>query len=267
MRMKSAVLGTLLADQWVIIQTMKRFTSLTKLVALAAMTVGCASLSFGGSYTLTMTATANVGGYWANPDAALGSAVLGNYASVTKSDLGFWTMCVETNEYFWSGCRYNAGITGTTAYGGGTNVPGTGDPISVGTAYLYEQFALGNLTSLLAGNGGFTYDVGGAARVQKTIWWLEGETGEGTLIPDAALMTLLSSANLGDITADYAGSDVKVMNLTRYDGPLGGGDGQTAYGTLRQDQLVLWQVPDGGSTVALLGAALLAIAAFRRRLF
>jgi hypothetical protein len=226
--------------------------------------------SFGDTYTLTMNATANDGGYWANPDAALGSMVLGNYALATKdSNLGFWTMCVETNEYFWPGSKYNAAVVGTTAHNGGTNTT-TGDRISVGTAYLYEQFALGNLPSLLSshGFGTFAYNVTDAARVQNMIWYLEDETGEGTITPDPSLVALLTWAIPGGLTAwhaDYAGLDVMVMNLTWFNGQ-GGDPGGSSYGNgLRQDQLVLWHVPDGGSTAALLGAALMAIAAFRRR--
>ena len=223
--------------------------------------------SFGGSYTLTMySPDSATGNYWAKPDATLGNLVLGNYdQGVTTGTLGFWTMCVETNEYFWPGSTYNASIVDATARNGGTNTT-TGDPISVGTAYLYEQFALGNLQSLVPG---FTYTIPNAARVQNMIWWLEGETGESTAGSDPALASLLTLKFGGSISdpsawkADYLGLDVKVMNLTRYDGP--GGDGATSYGDLRQDQLVLWHVPDGGSTVALLGMALMGLYAFRRR--
>jgi hypothetical protein len=100
------------------------------------------------------------------------------------------------------------------------------------------------------------------------IWYLEDETGEGTITPDPSLVALLTWAIPGGLTAwhaDYAGLDVMVMNLTWFNGQ-GGDPGGSSYGNgLRQDQLVLWHVPDGGSTAALLGAALMAIAAFRRR--
>ena len=237
---------------------MKRFATLTKLAALTAIAVIFVSQSFGAPYTVTMTAYASPGDYWANPNTDLGNIVLGNYASMTKSTRGFWTMCVETNEYFTSGNTYDAGITGTIAVGGGVGgVVNGGDPISVGTAYLYEQFALGNLNSLLMsqGLGTFNYDIAGGARVQNTIWALEDEISMS--YADSNLLSLLGGAGLGsNIKADYAGSDVKVMNLTI-----------TGTANRAQDQLVLWQVPDGGSTIALLGMAFLAIAAFRRRLF
>jgi hypothetical protein len=55
--------------------------------------------------------------------------------------------------------------------------------------------------------------------------------------------------------SDYAGGDVKVMNVTR-------GDGAKA-----QDMLVYVtvQIPDGGMTVAMLGLGLLGLAAVRRK--
>jgi hypothetical protein len=100
------------------------------------------------------------------------------------------------------------------------------------------------------------------AAVQNMIWYLEGEQQTGFS------QTLLNhiGGTLLDNQADYTGNEVKVMNLTKYTGTLGGGDGQDSNGGRRQDQLVLWQVPDSGTTLAMFGAALCALAIFRRRL-
>lgn len=210
-------------------------------------------------YTLTMYMTNNPGGFWADPDGGL-EAVLGNYASEAKANAGtrFWTICLETDEYFWSGKKYNASITGTIANGGGSNT-NSGDPISIGTAFLYKQFATGNLDNLMTSYGGFSYNATGGTRLQNTIWALENEAGK---VADAQLVNLLTAVfGAGNYAGNYLGNEVMVMNLTRFDGP--GGDGQA--GTLRQDMLVLQNVPDSAATLALLGVAFVGLAVVRRR--
>jgi len=224
------------------------------------------ALSFAGAlplaaspFTLTLHMTANPGGFWADPDGALEN-VLSNYAPEAKANAGtrFWTICLETDEFFWPGKKYNASITGTIANGGGSN-SNTGDAISIGTAFLYKQFATGNLDNLMVPYGGFSYNATGGARLQNTIWALENEAGK---VADAQLVNLLTAVfGAGSYSGNYLGNEVMVMNLTRFDGP--GGDGQA--GTARQDMLVLNQVPEATATVALLGAAFVGLAVVRRR--
>jgi hypothetical protein len=211
------------------------------------------------SYTLSLYMTANPGGYWADPHGAL-ETVLTNYAPEAKANAAtrFWTICLETDEYFWPGSKYNASITGTIANGGGSNT-NSGDPISIGSAFLYKEFALGNLDNLMAPYGGFSYNATGGARLQNTIWALENEAGK---VADAQLINLLTAVyGAGNYAGNYLGQEVMVMHLTRFDGP--GGDGQA--GTARQDMLVLKNVPESTATLALLGAAFVGLAIVRRR--
>jgi hypothetical protein len=84
----------------------------------------------------------------------------------------FQTFCIEHNEYFSPGVSYSAGISQNAMYGG---QPNGSDPISIGTAWLYSQFAAGILS-------GYTYAYGGgrvstAGALQQAIWWLEDEVG------------------------------------------------------------------------------------------
>ncbi|MES2439845.1 MAG: hypothetical protein V4584_12285 [Verrucomicrobiota bacterium] len=199
-----------------------------------------------------------VGKYTADPNGAL-ETVLSHYDVKATSDGGtrFWTFCLESQVYFESDRTYNAEVSASTDSASGP------DPLSVSTAYLYEQFALGQLNTLVTD---FTYDVSGGARLQQMIWWLEGEGG----VQDAAMWSLLNTTFGANALSTYTGDAVKVLNLTKYSGV--GGDGLA--GTARQDQLVYWgntptttntrPVPDGGTTLLLLGSALGGLGLVRR---
>jgi hypothetical protein len=199
------------------------------------------------------------GNYRADPNADL-AYVLTNYA-LGKSTDGTWfgTFCVEGNEYFSSGSTYNVAFN-DRALGGGLYTPTPGyDIISQGTAYLYSRFASGTLDS------GTTYSYNNAAsglNLQKLIWWLEGEVGSGlapadiSTNPFTSILVAQFGSDLNVAKQDYAGSEVKVMNLT---GPNG---------SMHQDQLVYLgtsQVPEGGWTVMLFGFGLLSAAILKRR--
>jgi hypothetical protein len=83
----------------------------------------------------------------------------------------FQTFCIEYNEEFMPGTSYDVGISDRAKWGG--QQPAGGDPLSIGTAWLYSQFAKGTLS-------GYTYGYGGgrtmtAGTLQQAIWWLEDE--------------------------------------------------------------------------------------------
>jgi len=171
------------------------------------------------------------------------------YVSSTLIDnryhkLGFETFCLETGEFVTIPGTYNAVINSKAIMG--NNSP-NGDPISVGTAWLYDQFARGVLT-------GYNYTPGAdriasADLLQRTIWWLEGETGYsdpgGTFSTQVKLVPNYTENNDGYYP-------VAVLNLT-----VPGTE------TLAQDQLV--RVPEPGILI-LLGIAMSAIGAASWRL-
>ena len=160
---------------------------------------------------------------------------------------GFESFCLERSEYVTIPGTYNAVFNSKAVMGGN---PPNGDPISIGTAYLYNQFALGQLT-------GYNYTVGSgravdAGALQNAIWMLEGEiTWDSSNefialllgIPDYSSEALATANNNGVIP-------VAVLNL------------YNSNGSLAQDQLV--RVPEPGILI-LLGIALSAVGLAARR--
>ena len=168
------------------------------------------------------------------------------YAPSTTFNGGFETFCVEYNEHFTPGSTYYYGISQGAINGGVSG--GNPDPISRGTAWLYLQFATGNLT-------GYDYSTGAggnasAAALQAAIWFLEGEGGAGNQF-SPLVATQLGSDYLLDNNGYYG---VGVLNLWA----------DSNHTQFAQDQLML--VPDGGSTVMLLGLGLLGLIVGRWKL-
>jgi hypothetical protein len=219
----------------------------TKLIGIAAI---LGALAVCQLHAGTMTLNTNV---W--------SGVSGGGQFIAALDTGetLQTFCLEYYEHFSPGGTYNYNIT-DEAISGDQNNHGAGalggDPISKGTAALYKAFRNGTLTDY------FSPDVAtqkaNADLLQKAFWFLEDEAAWGgqTAVNNKYLNDLLTDFGFGSLDAaqmNYAGTDVAVLNLT------------TLAGGPAQDQLY-FRTPDGASTIALLGAALLALAAFRRRL-
>jgi len=161
------------------------------------------------------------------------------------SGTGFETFCVEYNEHFTPGSTLFYGISQGAINGGISG--GNPDFISKGTAWLYLNFAQGTLA-------GYNYALGpsgnaSAAALQATIWWLEGEGSN----PNNTFSTLVMSLpNYLDNNNGYYG--VGVLNLWS----------DSNHTQPAQDQLML--VPDGGSTVMLLGLGFLGLVVGRWKL-
>jgi hypothetical protein len=192
---------------------------------------------------------------YSTDDPAFNSAWQSEYASVAEANnpnnghLGFETFCLELHEPL-SSISIVQKIQQNAVYGG---VGPAGDPISLGTAWLYYNFAKGLLSD---------YDyTPGAGRVadamtfQYAIWELENEvTLTSTQIAANKFLqdVITQFGSLVNAQQDNNGLyHVAAMNLLKPDG------------SRAQDMLIL--VPDGGTTVILLGLALGGLV-FARRL-
>jgi hypothetical protein len=172
------------------------------------------------------------------------------YSSLAKDPTGFRTFCIERDEYvypqqsvqLWVSTAFVDGSQpGSHAWRGGTNT-NLGDDLNVETAYLYTQFATGNLP-------GYAYSgpVNGLTRsdtanvLQEVIWKYEGEISDLDLSGDK--LTLANQwINLAGSSGWTGIGNVRVLQV--YAGDPVGGD-------LRQDQLYL-MVP--APAAVLLGA-------------
>lgn len=198
----------------------------------------------GGEFTLVDTGL-DLGAY----DATATTGTSG----IIGSD-SFQTFCIEYNEYISQGQTVSFGLSSAATLGG-VNVPGNPggnpDPVSIGTAFLYSQFAAGSLT-------GYDYTLAGrqtsAGLLQNAIWFLEGERTAADIGANIFVDAVeLEFTTLANAVLDAGGAyNVKAVNL------------ELLNGTRRQDQLYV-AVPDGGTTLALLGLAMSSLAFIARR--
>jgi len=173
----------------------------------------------------------------------------------------FLTFCLEETENISSGSIYVGTLNGTSsaagrAFKGGATTdgtPGSYDPISVKTAYIFQNYENGFLTT---NTSGYTAtDIGDA--VQLAIWYLEEEntlTGHGSrdtlanaLITEAT-NAINTNATVGNVLwGANKFNDVRVLNIV---------DGA---GVLSQSQLVL---ATANADVPLPGVATMGLASF-----
>jgi hypothetical protein len=194
--------------------------ALMGVAALLATTNVQAGVSIGDTGTINVIGTGAPGG---------GGPLLAS-ASVFGS---FTTFCLEVTEHYTGATRYTVN---SGAINGGFS-GGNPDYLSIGTAFIYNQFT--------HGAAGYT----DGAKVQQAIWWLEGESTTINSFVYGVRNNLIDLANaaLGTTDATIVNNasvgayGVYVLNLI---------DEQ---GNLKQD--VLAQVPEPSTVVA--GALLL----------
>ena len=182
--------------------------------------------------------------------------------------LGFQTFCIEMTEHIALDGIYDAQIsTGALSGGvGGVDPDGAGplpktDLISVGTAYLYSNFATGQLPTYTYTNGAGRGD--DAELLQQAIWYLEDELSLTS--SQKAANRFLTNSVYGALTLFGDGTGVGVggakANNTLYN--VGVLNLSSSTGG-KQDQLI--NLPDGGVTSMLLGLALGGLAVLRRKI-
>lgn len=234
-----------------------------------ALSPGSYQSGIGGEFTATVNDD--------SLDAYLGTYGLSSTGNAVANT--FQTFCIEYQEHFSYNTPYTADVSGAAKLGGTL----TQDIVSVGTGWLYSQFAQGLLTTTTHGS----YFTGSAIRktqagqLQNAIWWLEGEitTSQAAnpfiiaastffgIAPAATVPTASPSSGglglAGDSLGTYsaAGFGVYALNL----GPL------TSGATKHQDQLIFKatgnrEVPDGGTTLLLLGMTVTGMGALQRKM-
>ena len=168
----------------------------------------------------------------------------------------FQSFCLELNEGIQGNPQTYRLNTGAIAGGVGFAPDGSPgfDPVSKGTAWLFNKFAAGTLTDY-----NFTPGVGredSAVALQQTIWYLENEVALGTLNPLSLDFLNQATAVFGGAVtfADNGVQGVFAMNLTV--------NGINSQDMLGQGGPVL---PDGGATLLLLGIGLSGVGMVSRR--
>lgn len=224
----------------------------TKIVTILA---ALASSAFGDQIVLTPGnfTGGNGGGEFTAKSATLSnSSYAANARSGSTVGFGgsFETFCMAYTQEFSYGNTLGYTLTDHTA----DFSSGTIQALTSGTAWLYSQFAQGNiLLNSSAANTDF----------QLAIWWLQQSNGAPGIASynsgntyESMVVGALGSGNV--MTAAGANNDGVSIILTEYDDAAGS--------RIRYSQPQLYyHVPEQGTTLALLGLAFLGLVAFRRQ--
>jgi len=192
------------------------------------------------------------------------NGVLGFYDSTVKGQHtnnsgsgGFQTFCIEENEYFTPGQTYTYSLSDMAKFNAFDTSHGYdplkgGDPLSIGTAWLYNEFTKGTSGALAA-----IYDFNNtsglrnadAGQFQIALWALENEVAAPT---NNIYLNLVTTTLHTNVYADANGAyGIKAINVFQN-------------GVACQDQLVKTPIP---SAVWLLGSGLVGLIGIRRKYF
>lgn len=223
--------GTGVAILWgvlPIIEPMSPSTSMRKSLSslLLALSLGASSALALPSVTLSTV-----------PGDSSGALGGGAFFANTQSEGVFKTFCLESS--------VGMSLGATLYYDWSTTVQNQNDPISLGSALLMNNYALGLFGANYAAWGG-------AAGLQRAFWYLEGESGGVNNQFVAYAQSVLGATLLNNANGAYG---VRVMNL--WANSNGTGD--------RQSQIAYFGVPDAGSTLALSVFAIGGVMVFVRR--
>ena len=178
-----------------------------------------------------------------------------NYSPLATASGGFDTFCIEVEVDFNPGSSFNFALNPSQSADGTT--------LSKGAAYLYYEFATGQLSgynyanpSAVVPSLGYSDD----AELQAAIWWFQGnqQYGDGAYPVGANnyyYQLALSNLGLNSITAETPENGqfgVEALVLTNPDG------------SPAQNQLVYVGIPDKSGTWAMLLLGLAGLAAFAR---
>ena len=216
---------------------------------LLALAFGAAAASVASAGTLVLKTTP----YSVNPGGAFSASNSGldtsHYAASALHNGGFLTFCLEYNEYITSGqtYHYNDDLQYYAHKGGvGGQTETDKDYLSMGTAWLYAEFARGNLGTVNFG------------ALQKAFWMLENEI---TFATNSYVSLVQNQFGQTWNTAANGAYGVSVLNLKQKDN-----QGRWVH---KQSQLYFGglpkQVPDAGATAVLLAVGVGMLAAFRRK--
>jgi hypothetical protein len=168
--------------------------------------------------------------------------------------------CLEYNEHFSPGGVYDYTVN-SNAFGGDV-AGGGGDPISLGTAWLYQQFATGALSTFAYDQSNVAARKNSSSALQLAFWYLEDETqfisGYGSYDPTTNVFLNQTASQFGGLLNAKANANgafgTAVLNITSGNGA-----------NLHQSQTYLTNVPDSATTLALVGMALAGLVAIRRK--
>jgi hypothetical protein len=175
----------------------------------------------------------------------------------TGGNVDFYTFCLERNEGLGFNTTYNFTTSGAAEAGGLGG--GNPDPISEGTAFLYELFTKGTLPNYNFATGNPVDNAARAASgrtLQNAIWSLENE--QAVNFSNIFIQAVINEfGSIGAAMADSTRAGIGVMNPTRTTG--------SPNDPFYRRQSVLISLPDNGMAAAMLGGGLMLIGAARRR--